>query len=162
MPFIEFLSSAAGGAIAAPVIKAIGNAFHVWLVRPKEVELEVKMMTAKRNAETEKAAWDAFAASQQSNVGGLSSIPAGAHPWVVNIYMLVDAARQSVRPALTFLGLPLAAWVYYTLANPAATASQIEMAKEINFMVFMMWSWWFGERYVARSRQPIDLVKGGK
>jgi len=48
--------------------------------------------------------------------------------------------------------------VYYLLPWDSDTAEQIEMAKEINFMVFMMWSWWFGERYVARGRQPISLL----
>ena len=85
-------------------------------------------------------------------------MPKNTHPWIANIYVGVEAFSRSVRPLLTLMGLPMACWVYFTLNNPAATAAQVDMAKEINFMVFMMWSWWFGERYVARSRAPISLM----
>jgi hypothetical protein len=157
MDILSFFSSAAGGAIFGPVISGLGKFVHAKWIRPAEVASEIALMTAKRNAATEQAGWEAFAASQKAN-SGLEELPTGVHPLVANLYVSVEAFSKSIRPMLTFMGLPLAAWVYWTLQNPAATAAQIEMAKEVNFMVFMMWSWWFGERYVARSRQPIALL----
>ncbi len=161
MSFLDFCSSAAGGSVVGPIISFAGKFVHAKWIRPAEIKSEVELMTAKRNSATEQAGWEAFAASQKAS-GGLDEIPKGVHPIVANFYVGVEAFSKSVRPLLTFLGLPLAAWVYYTLSNETATLAQIEMAKEINFMVFMMWSWWFGERYVARSRQPIALTPGQK
>lgn len=158
MNIVDFFSSAAGGAIFGPVISGLGKFVHAKWIRPAEVKAEIDLLTAKRNAASDAASWDAFAASQKTATG-LEQLPAGTHPWVANTYVAVEAFSKAIRPMLTFMGLPLAAWVYYTLADPAATQAQIDMAKEINFMVFMMWSWWFGERYIARGRQPIALVQ---
>ena len=158
---LDFFSSAAGGAIVGPILSFAGKFVHATWIRPKEVKAEIDLLTAKRNAATEAAGWEAFANSQKQE-DGLAQLPQGVHPIVANIYVSIDAFSKSIRPMLTFLGLPLAAWVYHTLNSPTATFAQIEMAKEINFMVFMMWSWWFGERYVARHRQPISLTPASK
>ena len=154
---LDFFSSAAGGTIVGPLLSFVGKFVHAKWIRPAEVRTEIDLLTAKRNAAADAASWTAFSESQK-DTGGLDEIPKNVHPIIANIYVGVEAFRKSVRPLLTFLGLPLAAWVYYTLSNGAAAPAQIEMAKEINFMVFTMWSWWFGERYVARSRQPIGLM----
>lgn len=157
---LDFFASAAGGSILGPVLSFAGKFVHAKWIRPAEVQSEIALLTAKRNAATEQAGWEAFAASQKSGTG-LEQLPAGTHPIIANLYVGVEAFSRSIRPLLTFAGLPLAAWVYHTLNNSGATPAQVEMAKEINFMVFMMWSWWFGERYVARSRQPIALTPTG-
>lgn len=154
---LDFFSSAAGGAIFGPVISFAGKFVHAKWIRPAEVKSEIDLLTAKRNSATEQAGWEAFAASQKQG-SGLEELPQGIHPIVANLYVCVDAFSRSIRPLLTFLGLPLAAWVYATISSGTATAEQVDMAKEINFMIFMMWSWWFGERYVARSRAPISLM----
>lgn len=158
---LGFFGSAAGGAIVGPVISFLGKFVHAKWIRPAEVKAEIDLLTAKRNAATEAASWEAFAASQKQG-SGLDEVPKNTHPWIANLYVGVEAFSRSVRPLLTLMGLPLACWVYFTLNNPAATPAQVDMAKEINFMVFMMWSWWFGERYVARSRQPISLMPESK
>jgi hypothetical protein len=157
MNVIDFFSSAAGGAIFGPVISGLGKFVHAKWIRPAEVASEIALMTAKRNAATEQAGWEAFAASQKAG-DTLHELPRGTHPVVANLFVCVEAMRQSVRPLLTFMGLPLAAWVYYTMANGAATEAQQHMANEIVFMIFTMWSWYFGERYSARSRMPISLI----
>lgn len=161
MNLLDFFSSAAGGSVVGPIISNVGKFVHAKWIRPAEIKSEVELMTAKRNSATEQAGWEAFAASQKAS-GGLDEIPKGVHPIVANLYVGVEALNRSIRPLLTIMGLPLAVWVYYTLSSQSATVAQIEMAKEINFMVFMMWSWFFGERYIAKQRQPIVLTPGQK
>jgi hypothetical protein len=156
---LDFFSSAAGGAIFGPVISFAGKFVHAKWIRPAEVKSEIDLLTAKRNSATEQAGWEAFAASQkQENGVSLKELPKGVHPIVANIYVCVDAMSAAVRPAVTFMCFPLSIWVYSTLTDPAATAAQIDMAKEINFLANMVIFWWFGERYVARSRAPISLM----
>jgi hypothetical protein len=161
MSILDFFSSAAGGSLFGPIVSGLGKFVHAKWIRPAEVKAEIDLLTAQRNAKADAAGWDAFAASQKADKG-LDDIPAGTWPWAASLYVLSDAFTRFVRPFLTATGLPLAAWVYWTLSNPNATAAQLEMAKEINFMVFMMWSWWFGERYIAKSRSPISLVPPAK
>lgn len=154
---LDFFSSAAGGAIFGPVISFAGKFVHAKWIRPAEVKSEIDLLTAKRNSATEQAGWEAFAASQKQGET-LNQLPAGTHPIVANIFVCVEAMRQSVRPMLTFMGLPMAAWVYYTMSDGNANEAQQRMANEIVFMIFTMWSWYFGERYSARSRMPISLI----
>lgn len=153
----QFLSSAAGGAILGPILGFTGKLVHARWIRPKEVESEIALLTAQRNAKADAAGWEGFAASQKASTG-LSDVPANTWPWVSSLYVLSEALTKFVRPGLTLGGVALVFWTYNTIDSATATYAQIEMAKEINFMAFTMWSWWFGERYIAKNRQPISLV----
>lgn len=157
MSVLSFLQSAAGGAIFGPVLGALGRFVNAKWILPAETKAEIDRLTAQRNAAADASAWAAFAASQQSE-GSLSSVPANAAPWASTLLVFSEAFRKLVRPLLTLGGLPMVLWVYFTVTDPLASSAQLEMAKEINFMVFTMWGWWFGERYAAIKRKPIALV----
>lgn len=162
MPAIlSFLQGAAGGAALGQVLKFAGGFVHAKWIRPAEVKAEIDLLTAHRNADADKASWDAFAASQKAD-GSLDSIPANVPGWAAAVYVLGAGLTKLIRPMLTLGGLAMVGWTFSTMNDPHAPYAQIEMAKEINFMAFTMWSWWFGERYIAKSRTPISLVPPAK
>lgn len=154
---IPFLTSAAGGTMLGQALGFVGKFVHSRWIRPKEIEGEIALLTAQRNAKSDAAGWEGFAASQKAS-SGLSEVPANAWPWVSSVYVLSEAVTKFVRPFLTMGGVPMIFWTYTTTTDPFATLAQVEMAKDINFMVFTMWGWWFGERYAAKGRSPIALM----
>jgi len=138
MSFIDILFNAAGGGI-------LGSALHCvtdWI----DTKNKIAMMKAQVDAAEKTEAWKAFAASQ--NGGESLQIPANASPWVSNLYLCVDALKQSTRPLLTWAAIIIIAAVYAKATPEAQTA----MGPEIIFGSFTAIFWWFGARYSRGSK----------
>jgi hypothetical protein len=78
-------------------------------------------------------------------VTGLT-IPAAAHPIVVNLFLLVDAFRRATRPGLTWALLAVLVYVF-AVSDPAGRTA---MLGEITFGAFTALFWWFGSRYAKK------------
>lgn len=141
MTLMSFFSSAIGGGAFGAVLHAATSWFDLWR-KGKEQELKLKEMAAMADLADRSEAWKAFTASQNS-AGPALVIPANASPWVVNMYLLVDAFSRSTRPGLTWLGAIYILVVFLT--SPVAVRAGL--APEINFGAWTMLYWWFGARY---------------
>lgn len=133
MGLVDILFNAAGGGI-------LGSALHCvtdWI----DTKNKIALMNAQVNAAEKTEAWKAFAASQ--NGGDSLQIPANASTWVANLYLCVDAIKQSTRPLLTWAAIGIIAGVYAQATPEAKTA----MGPEIIFGSFTAIFWWFGARY---------------
>lgn len=140
MNLLSFATSALGGSLFGGVLHIATSAFDVWR-KGKEVDQNIRLMTAQTESAEKLEAWKAFSASQANQ--GAIDIPEKAHPIMVNVYLAVDALTRLTRPLLTWVGLFYIAAIYYT-GDAALRAS---MAPEINFSAWTMASWWFGVRY---------------
>jgi heme A synthase len=138
MSLIDILFNAAGGGI-------LGSALHCvtdWI----DTKNKIAMMRAQVDMAEKTEAWKAFTSSQE---GGQSlQIPANATPWVINLYLCVDALKQATRPLLTWAAIAIIAGVYAQATPEARTA----MGPEIIFGSFTAIFWWFGARY-SRSNK---------
>ena len=103
-------------------------------------------MNAKVAAAEKEAAWNAFAKSQEGAGEDALTIPAAAHPVVVNLFLLVDAFRRATRPGLTWALLAVLVYVFAVSDAAARTA----MLGEITFGAFTALFWWFGSRYAKK------------
>ena len=73
----------------------------------------------------------------------MSKIPDGASPWVVNLYMTVDAFRNFTRPGLTWFGILFLVVIFFNMDE----ATKITMVADVQFAAWTMAFWWVGTRY---------------
>ena len=85
----------------------------------------------------DKAAWDAFTASQNASVAPNST------PW------WAAAVITLFRPAITLLLLVLVALVFFKVSQ----SEQAGMISEIQFAAFNAIGWWFGDRMAVRMKK---------
>jgi len=145
MSILDFFSTVAGGGVVGSILHLGTSAFDVWR-KGKEAKLEIELMHARVAAAEKTEAWKAFAESQASG-RTLTAIPAGASPFIVGVYLLVDAFRNVTRPGLTWATMAFVCYVYAT-ATPEQRA---QLAPEVTFGAFTAFFWWFGERFQKRS-----------
>lgn len=141
MALTDILFNAAGGGVIGSLLHLGTSFFQTWQ-KKKDAEVEIMLMTAKVAAAEKQAAWDAFSKSQESGGKGLD-IPANASPWMINVYLGVDAFRNFTRPGLTWALLIVLIYVF-SVSSPAARDT---MLAEITFGSFTALFWWFGTRY---------------
>lgn len=136
----DFFSSAIGGGIFGSVLH-IATSWFDTLRKGKEADIEIRLMQARTESAEKTEAWKAFTESQKTQ--GAISIPANAHPVIVNLYLVVDAFSRVTRPGLTWVGAIFIATVYFTSFGETRST----LASEINFGAWTMMYWWFGARY---------------
>lgn len=137
---MDLLFNAAGGGIVGGLLHLGTSFFETWR-KKKDAEVEIMLMQAKVAAAEKEAAWHAFAKSQEPS-GGIN-IPPTASPFMVDVYLAVDALRNFTRPGLTWALLFVLVYVFSE--TPAAARGQ--MLDEIVFGSFTALFWWFGSRY---------------
>lgn len=145
MNVLDIIANAAGGGIVGSLLHLGTGFFETWR-KKKDAEVEILLMNAKVAAAEKEAAWNAFAKSQEGAGEDALTIPAAAHPIVVNLFFLVDAFRRATRPGLTWA--LLAVLVYVFAVSDAAARSA--MLGEITFGAFTALFWWFGSRYAKK------------
>jgi len=131
---LDLLTNALGGG-ALGVLLRIGNGvfeeFRAGREHPRKLE-EAKVMAG---IAADKAAWDAFTASQNA-----SAAPSSTPSWAAAVITLF-------RPAITLLLLLLVAVVFFQVSK----TDQAGMISEIQFAAFNAIGWWFGDR-MARKK----------
>jgi hypothetical protein len=143
MSITDILFNAASGGVVGSLLHLGTSFFETWQ-KKKNAEVEIMVMNARVAAAEKEAAWNAFAKSQEgANSSGISKIPDGASPWVVNVYLLVDAFRNATRPALTWFGVLFLVVIFFNI-DPA---TQITMVSDVQFAAWTMCFWWVGTRY---------------
>lgn len=140
---IDLLFNAAGGGLVGGLLHLGTSFFEVWR-KKKDAEVEIMLMDAKVAAAEKEAAWNAFAKSQEPS-GGMD-IPPAASPFMVNIYLGVDALRNFTRPGLTWALLLVLVYVF----SVSPEVARVRMLDEIVFGSFTALFWWFGSRYSRR------------
>ena len=145
MNVLDLIANAAGGGIVGSLLHLATGLFETWR-KKKDAEVEILLMNAKVAAAEKEAAWNAFARSQEGAGEDALTIPAGAHPIVVNLFLLVDAFRRATRPGLTWALLAVLVYVFAVSDAAARTA----MLGEITFGAFTALFWWFGSRYAKK------------
>jgi hypothetical protein len=145
MNVLDIIANAAGGGIVGSLLHLATGLFETWR-KKKDAEVEILLMNAKVAAAEKEAAWNAFARSQEGAGEDALTIPAGAHPIVVNLFLLVDAFRRATRPGLTWALLAVLVYVFAVSDAAARTA----MLGEITFGAFTALFWWFGSRYAKK------------
>lgn len=132
----EFLSNILGGG-ALGVFLRIGNGFFEEWKAGRESSRKIEEARALAQIASDKAAWEAFTASQMS-----SAPPASTPSWAAAIITLF-------RPAITLLLLALVAAVFFTIAAEERSG----MVSEIQFAAFNAIGWWFGDRMAVRMKK---------
>jgi hypothetical protein len=145
MNVLDIIANAAGGGIVGSLLHLGTGFFETWR-KKKDAEVEILLMNAKVAAAEKEAAWNAFAKSQEGAGEDALTIPAAAHPIVVNLFLLVDAFRRATRPGLTWALLAVLVYVFAVSDAAARTA----MLGEITFGAFTALFWWFGSRYAKK------------
>jgi hypothetical protein len=145
MNVLDIIANAAGGGIVGSLLHLGTGFFETWR-KKKDAEVEILLMNAKVAAAEKEAAWNAFAKSQEGAGEDALTIPAAAHPVVVNLFLLVDAFRRATRPGLTWALLAVLVYVFAVSDAAARTA----MLGEITFGAFTALFWWFGSRYAKK------------
>jgi hypothetical protein len=145
MNVLDLIANAAGGGIVGSLLHLGTGFFETWR-KKKDAEVEILLMNAKVAAAEKEAAWNAFAKSQEGAGEDALTIPAAAHPVVVNLFLLVDAFRRATRPGLTWALLAVLVYVFAVSDAAARTA----MLGEITFGAFTALFWWFGSRYAKK------------
>lgn len=140
---IDLLFNAAGGGLVGGLLHLGTSFFEVWR-KKKDAEVEIMLMDAKVAAAEKEAAWNAFAKSQEPS-GGMD-IPPAASPFMVNVYLGVDALRNFTRPGLTWALLLVLVYVF----SVSPEVARVRMLDEIVFGSFTALFWWFGSRYSRR------------
>jgi hypothetical protein len=145
MNVLDLIANAAGGGIVGSLLHLGTGFFETWR-KKKDAEVEILLMNAKVAAAEKEAAWNAFAKSQEGAGEDALTIPAAAHPVVINLFLLVDAFRRATRPGLTWALLAVLVYVFAVSDAAARTA----MLGEITFGAFTALFWWFGSRYAKK------------
>lgn len=145
MNVLDIIANAAGGGIVGSLLHLGTGFFETWR-KKKDAEVEILLMNAKVAAAEKEAAWNAFAKSQEGAGEDALTIPAAAHPIVVNLFLLVDAFRRATRPGLTWALLAVLVYVF-AVSDPAGRTA---MLGEITFGAFTALFWWFGSRYAKK------------
>lgn len=134
---MEWLASAMGGG-ALGVLLRIGNGFFEEFRAGREHQRKLEEAKVMAGIAADKAAWDAFTASQNA-----SAAPSSTPSWAAAIITLF-------RPAITLLLLILVTLVFFRVtAN-----EQAGMISEIQFAAFNAIGWWFGDRMAVRMKKP--------
>jgi hypothetical protein len=134
---LEWLTSALGGG-AAGVLLRIGNGFFEEFRAGREHSRKLEEAKVMAGIAADKAAWDAFTASQNASVAPSST------PW------WAAAVITLFRPAITLLLLALVAAVFFRVTQ----SEQAGMISEIQFAAFNAIGWWFGDRMAVRMKKP--------
>lgn len=132
----EWLASAMGGG-AMGVLLRIGNGVFEEFRAGREHQRKLEEAKVMAGIAADKAAWDAFTASQNAAVA-----PVSTPSWAAAIITLF-------RPGITLLLLVLVAVVFFTVAN----ADRVGMVSEIQFAAFNAIGWWFGDRMAIRMKK---------
>ena len=133
---LDLLTNALGGG-ALGVLLRIGNGFFETWRADKESKLRVEEAKAMAAIAADKAAWDAFTASQNASVA-----PSSTPDWAAAVITLF-------RPAITLLLLLLVAVVFFQVTQ----TEQAGMISEIQFAAFNAIGWWFGDRMAVRMKK---------
>jgi hypothetical protein len=146
MAVLDFLLSAAGGGIVAPILQ-IGKDWSASFLRAREAKIEAELLRARTDAGERIEASKAFANAQAGAVSASSfSIPPGSSPVMVNVFLGVEAFVRVTRPGLTWGALSVAVAMFW-FPVPGAEAYRNEFA----FMASTAFFFWFGERYALRT-----------
>lgn len=131
---LELLSSVLGGG-ALGVILRIGNGFFEAWRADKESKMRVEEAKAMAAIAADKAAWDAFTASQQQ-----ATPPANTPAWAAAILTLF-------RPFITLLLITITAIIFFHVTGK----EQASMIDEFQFAAMNCVGWWFGDRMVRKK-----------
>lgn len=142
MNILDALTNMAGGGLIGSVLHIASSFADTWR-KKKEAEVEIMVMNAKVAAAEKEAAWNAFAKSQEGANSTLKELPASTSPWVVNCFVLGDAASKWVRPTLCLLSVLL----IFTIFFMATPEQRYAMFNEIQFGAWTVIFWYFGARY---------------
>jgi len=134
---LDLLTNALGGG-ALGVLLRIGNGFFEEFRAGREHTRKLEEAKAMAGIAADKAAWDAFTASQNASVAPSST------PW------WAAAVITLFRPAITLLLLALVALVFFQVTQ----TEQAGMINEIQFAAFNAIGWWFGDRMAVRMKKP--------
>lgn len=145
MSLIDTLTNMAGGGVVGSVLHIASSFADTWR-KKKEAEVEIMVMNAKVAAAEKEAAWNAFAKSQEGANATLSELPATTSPWVINAFVLGDAASKWVRPTLCLLSVALIFTIFFSATVDQRTA----MFNEIQFGAWTVIFWYFGARYTRK------------
>lgn len=119
------------------VLLRIGNGVFEEFRAGREHQRKLEEAKVMAGIAADKAAWDAFTASQNAAVA-----PVSTPSWAAAIITLF-------RPGITLLLLVLVAVVFFTVAN----ADRVGMVSEIQFAAFNAIGWWFGDRMAIRMKK---------
>ena len=133
---LEWLTSVLGGG-AAGVLLRIGNGFFEEFRAGREHSRKLEEAKVMAGIAADKAAWDAFTASQNASV-----VPSSTPGWAAAVITLF-------RPAITLLLLLLVALVFFKVSQ----SEQAGMISEIQFAAFNAIGWWFGDRMAVRMKK---------
>ena len=133
---LEWLASAMGGG-AAGILLRIGNGFFEEFRAGREHTRKLEEAKVMAGIAADKAAWDAFIASQNA-----SAAPSSTPGWAGAVITLF-------RPAITLLLLLLVAVVFFQVTK----TDQASMISEIQFAAFNAIGWWFGDRMAVRMKK---------
>ena len=133
---LDLLTNALGGG-ALGVLLRIGNGFFETWRADKESKLKIEEAKVMAGIAADKAAWDAFTASQNASVA-----PSSTPGWAAAVITLF-------RPAITLLLLLLVAVVFFQVTQ----TEQAGMISEIQFAAFNAIGWWFGDRMAVRMKK---------
>ena len=133
---LEWLTSALGGG-AAGVLLRIDNGFFEEFRAGREHSRKLEEAKVMAGIAADKAAWDAFTASQNASVA-----PSSTPGWAAAVITLF-------RPAITLLLLLLVALVFFKVSQ----SEQAGMISEIQFAAFNAIGWWFGDRMAVRMKK---------
>ena len=131
---LELLTNALGGG-ALGVLLRIGNGFFEEFRAGKEHARKLEEAKVMDGIAADKAAWDAFTASQQQ-----ATPPANTPGWAAAILTLF-------RPFITLLLIVIVAIVFFNVTGQ----KQTDMVDEFQFAAFNCVGWWFGDR-MARKK----------
>lgn len=131
---LELLTNALGGG-ALGVLLRIGNGFFEEFRAGKEHARKLEEAKVMAGIAADKAAWDAFTASQQQ-----ATPPANTPGWAAAVLTLF-------RPFITLLLIIIVAIVFFNVTGQ----KQTDMVDEFQFAAFNCVGWWFGDR-MARKK----------
>jgi hypothetical protein len=131
---LELLTNALGGG-ALGVLLRIGNGFFEEFRAGKEHARKLEEAKVMAGIAADKAAWDAFTASQQQ-----ATPPNNTPGWAAAILTLF-------RPFITLLLIIIVAIVFFNVTGQ----KQTDMVDEFQFAAFNCVGWWFGDR-MARKK----------
>lgn len=115
----------------------IGNGFFEEFRAGREHSRKLEEAKVLAGIAADKAAWDAFTASQNA-----SAAPSSTPGWAAAVITLF-------RPAITLLLLLLVALVFFKVSQ----SEQAGMISEIQFAAFNAIGWWFGDRMAVRMKK---------
>jgi hypothetical protein len=131
---LDLLTNALGGG-ALGVLLRIGNGFFETWRADKESKLKIEEARAMAAIAADKAAWDAFTASQAQ-----ATAPTSTPGWAAAILTLF-------RPFITLLLLIIVAVIFFNVTGQ----EQADMVDEFQFAAMNCIGWWFGDRMVRKK-----------